>query len=205
MWAFHPSYTYIFEQHLKMTCPWLSWFGIYHDAPLLLHTHYLHTCCSSLLVSSICYSSWTSIFIPDSLFMATSCTLQHTRSLHKCQCRSSYWHLSATWHFGPPWPPLKHPTLFVFEIFLNTNINVQSLVELLRKNTMKRFFSSWVSDFLYVIPRSFVPDKYLSICSAAVWCARLGFAINALSLFTANAMSGHVAIARYWRDPIRRA
>ena len=47
------------------------------------------------------------------------------------------------------------------------------------------------------MPRFLVPDKYLRMHLAAVWCDMLGFAVKALSLLIANTMSGHVAIVRY--------
>ena len=54
---------------------------------------------------------------------------------------------------------------------------------------------------LYVIPYSQVPNKYCRIHFNAVICCILGLVVYDASRFTANAISGHIALAIYWSSP----
>ena len=52
--------------------------------------------------------------------------------------------------------------------------------------------------YSYVIPYVLVLTKYLRIRFNAVWCCILGLAVYDTSLFTMNAILGHIELAMYW-------
>src|SRR6266850_7017368 len=58
---------------------------------------------------------------------------------------------------------------------------------------------------LYVMPNDLVPDKYRSNLLSVPICYKLGFVVYDANLFTANAISSHVALVRYWSSPSSRA
>src|SRR6266850_386579 len=58
---------------------------------------------------------------------------------------------------------------------------------------------------LYVMPNDLVPDKYRSNLLSVPICCKLGFVVYNANLFTANAISSRVALARYWSSLSSRA
>src|SRR6267142_146848 len=58
---------------------------------------------------------------------------------------------------------------------------------------------------LYVMPNDLVPDKYCSNLLSIPICCKLGFVVYDANLFTVNAISGRVALARYWSSPSSQA